>query len=79
MPRLEPVREFVVGNWPWPVCDDCIADKLELPAGQRLEHQIKALAQLPRFVRERAGCRICSQIKEVIRFAWPFIATLPPT
>jgi hypothetical protein len=63
------VKEFVVGNWPLPVCDDCIADKLDIPAGKPMAQRVNELAQMPRFVRERAGCSICNQIKDVIRFA----------
>jgi hypothetical protein len=69
MQHFEHVKEFVVGNWPWPVCDDCIAGKLELPVGKPMTHRISVLAQLPRFVRERAGRRLCNQIKDVTRFA----------
>jgi hypothetical protein len=68
MQHFERAKEFVIGNWPWPVCDDCIADKLDLPAGP-MPQRINEVARLPRFVRERAGCRLCNQIKEVTRFA----------
>ena len=68
MPVMERVRDFVVAKWPDPVCDDCIADALEL-AANHVEHRTGELAELPRFFRERRGCSICSQIKEVIRYA----------
>jgi hypothetical protein len=68
MTDFERVRQFVVGHWPHAMCDDCIADKLEL-ACHRANHRTKELAELPRFVVARDGCSFCYQIKEVIRFA----------
>jgi hypothetical protein len=69
MQHLGRVKEFVVGHCPWPICNDCIADKLDISAGEPMTHRVNELAQMPRFVRERAGCSFCKQIKEVTRFA----------
>jgi hypothetical protein len=65
------VREFIISNAPRPVCDDCVAEKLNLPADKPMVQRINVLAQLPGFVRERAGCKICRQIKEVTFFDPP--------
>jgi hypothetical protein len=68
MPALKHVRDFVIANWPHPVCNDCITYKLELPANEHVDHRTIELSELSGFVRERRGCIICCQIKEVIRY-----------
>jgi hypothetical protein len=60
------VRAFVARLAPEPVCDDCIAERLELPARQHVSRQTRELAGSEGFVRAKRPCSLCGETKLVI-------------
>lgn len=66
---LDRVRKFVERLAPEPVCDDCIAEKLELTIRQNAGHLTNELAGTDHFARDHAPCALCGAPKTVIRKA----------
>jgi hypothetical protein len=66
---LDDVRAFVARLSPEPVCDDCIADKLNLSVRQHANHKTRELAGTGGFERRRDRCSLCTKEKLVIRRA----------
>ena len=64
---LEKVRAFVARLAPSAVCDDCIADRLELSVRQHANHKTRELAGSGGFVRAKGPCGLCGADKLVIR------------
>ncbi|MFL6850423.1 MAG: hypothetical protein ACJ8EH_06150, partial [Sphingomicrobium sp.] len=64
---LDEVRAFVGRLAPDPVCDDCIADRLNLPVRKEANHKSRELAGHSGFKREKAYCSLCGTRKLVIR------------
>ena len=52
---------------PAAICDDCIANRLDLNARQRSNHKTRGLADVPGFDRCRDACSVCGSVKLVIR------------
>ncbi|MDT9598619.1 hypothetical protein [Sphingosinicella rhizophila] len=66
---LERVRAFVTRLAGKPVCDDCIAEKLQLSVRQHANHNTRELAGEPGFERGKDACTLCQSAKLVIRSA----------
>ncbi len=67
MPVLDEVRRFVTRLSPDAVCDDCIAEKLELSVRQHANHKTRELAGTGGFERRKGACSLCGNEKLVIR------------
>ena len=67
MTVLEDVRGFIERAAPDAVCDDCIAEGLDLSIRQHANHKTRELALTPGFDRRRDVCRQCGKVKKVIR------------
>lgn len=67
MSVLDAVRKLVVRLSPDPVCDDCIADRLDLSQRQNANHKTRELAGQDGFERFKAECSLCGATKLVIR------------
>jgi hypothetical protein len=61
---LERVRALIERLAPEPVCDACIAGRLELEA---TSHPTQELAGTTGFVREIAPCALCGETRKAIR------------
>ena len=72
MTVLEQVREFVIRQAPNAVCDDCIADRLNLSARQHANHKTRELATAAGFDRRVQTCALCKSEKKGIQFANQF-------
>lgn len=67
MTILEQVRALVVRLSPAPICDDCIADKLNLSVRQHANRKTRELAGSNGFERKKEACSFCDVEKLVIR------------
>jgi hypothetical protein len=67
MSVLDDVRALIVRLSPSPICDDCVADKLNLSARQHANHMTRELAGSNGFERRRDICSICYGEKLVTR------------
>ena len=63
------VRALIERLAPEPVCDDCIAERLELTVRQGANHATRELAGGDGFERKLAACSLCGATKKVIRRA----------
>jgi hypothetical protein len=63
---LDRVRAFVARLAPEAVCDDCIAERLELTVRQHANHKTRELAGSDGFVRTKGPCSLCGETKLVI-------------
>lgn len=61
------VRAFVTRLAPHPVCDGCIAERLDLSAAARANPETRLLAGSDGFERRRDICSLCYAEKLVIR------------
>ncbi|AYJ85441.1 hypothetical protein D3Y57_01815 (plasmid) [Sphingomonas paeninsulae] len=66
MAVLDDVERFVVRLSPEPVCDDCIAEKLDLSVRQHANHKTRELAGSNGFERRKDVCSLCGGTKLVI-------------
>lgn len=64
---LDRVRAFIARLAPAAVCDDCIADRLDLSVRQHANHKSRELAGIGGFVRSKGPCSLCGANKLVIR------------
>lgn len=67
MTVLQDVERFVTRLSPEAVCDDCIADKLNLSVRQHANHKSRELAGSNGFERYKDSCSLCDGTKLVIR------------
>lgn len=67
MTVLDDVRRLIERLAPEPVCDDCIAERLDLSVRQHANHKTRELAGTGGFERGKDACAICGAIKLVIR------------
>ena len=67
MTVLADVRSFIGRLAPDAVCDDCIADRLNLSVRQHANHKTRELAGSGGFERRKAPCSLCGAEKLVIR------------
>lgn len=64
---LDKVRSLIERLSPQPVCDDCIADRLNLSVRQHANHKTRELAGSEGFERNKDECSLCGASKLVIR------------
>lgn len=67
MPVLEDVEKLIVRLSPEAICDDCIAQKLDLTVRQHANHKTRELVGRNGFQRHKDICSICGETKLVIR------------
>ena len=67
MAILDRVRGLIERLSPEPICDDCIAERLELSLRQHANHKTRELAGTQGFERCMEPCAICGATKLVIR------------
>jgi hypothetical protein len=66
---LDQVTSFVARLSPEAVCDDCIAERLDLSVRQHANHKTRELAGTSGFERSKGPCSLCQADKLVIRKA----------
>lgn len=66
MTVLEDVEKLIVRISPEPICDDCIAEKLNLSIRQHANHKTRELAGENGYRRSKDICSICEGTKLVI-------------
>ena len=69
MTVLDDVRALVTRLSPEPVCDECIAELLDLSVRQHANHKSRELAGTGGFERRKGRCSLCEADKLVIRRA----------
>jgi hypothetical protein len=67
MTVLDDVGALITRLSPSPICDDCVTEKLNLPARQQASHQARELAGTNGYERRRDICSICNGEKLVTR------------
>lgn len=67
MTVLDDVAKFVTRLSPEGVCDDCIADRLQLSVRQHANHKTHELAGSEGYERKKAECSLCGEQKLVTR------------
>jgi len=67
MTVLENVSALITRLSPSPICDDCVAEKLNLTVRQHANHKTRELAGTNGFERRRDICSICYGEKLVTR------------
>lgn len=65
---FENVRDLVVNLAPKCICDDCIAEKLELTARQHANLKTRELSQNPEYLRTKRECSACGGEKLSISY-----------
>ncbi|TCJ39508.1 hypothetical protein E0504_10405 [Parafrankia sp. BMG5.11] len=68
---FERVRSLVERLRPNAICDDCIANKLELSSRQQANRKSRELAGSSEFEQKLGECAICGATKSVIRHKAP--------
>lgn len=68
MTILDDVQVLVERNCPDALCDDCIAEQLDLSVRQHANHKTRELEKSPEFRRERGYCISCGKTKTVIGY-----------
>ena len=64
---FDQVRSFIMRLSPEPVCDDCIAARLQISVRQHANHKTRELAGSAGFERSLGECSLCGARKLVIR------------
>ncbi|WP_129793889.1 hypothetical protein [Sphingosinicella sp. CPCC 101087] len=67
MTVMEEVRALIARLSPVAVCDDCIAERLNLSVRQHANHKSRELAGIGGFERRLGECGLCGKDKLVIR------------
>lgn len=67
MSVLEAVGALIARLSPAPICDDCVAEKLDLPSRQHANQKARELTGRNGFERRRDICSICYGEKLVTR------------
>lgn len=67
MTVLDNVRKLIARLAPEAVCDDCIAERLQLSVRQHANHKTRELAGADGFERRKGPCSLCGGEKLVIR------------
>ena len=68
MTVLEQVAALIQRLSPAPICDDCIAERLQLSVRQHANHKTRELAGTSRYRRELGQCSLCDGNKKVISY-----------
>ena len=66
---LEQVKDFIIAQSPRAICDDCIADRLNLSVRQHANHKTRELEKTLGFDWRVQVCAICGSEKKAIRHA----------
>ena len=66
---LDKVRRLVAGLAPTPVCDGCLAERLDPLAPDEVQLATSELAVARGFMRDRNVCGLCGEERPVIRKA----------
>lgn len=64
---LDRVRSLVTRLAPEPVCDDCIAERLDLTVRQEANRKTRELVGTAGLERQIGECALCGRTKNVIR------------
>jgi hypothetical protein len=64
---LDDIRKLIERLSPNPVCDDCVAERLDLAARQQANQGTRELGGTPHFERRRDICALCFKEKLVTR------------
>jgi hypothetical protein len=64
---LDQIRRFIAQLAPAPVCDGCIAERLEIVPSDELRSYIGELAGTRDYRRERDSCSLCGSTGPVLR------------
>ncbi len=64
---FDQVKALIERLKPEPICDDCIAERLNLAARQYANQETRELAGMGGFERQIGACAICGGRKKVIR------------
>jgi hypothetical protein len=67
MSVLDDIRKLIERLAPAPICDDCIAEKLNLTARQNANRHTRELAGQDHIERHKDVCAICGGDKMVTR------------
>ena len=67
MTVLDNVGNLIARLSPEAVCDDCIAERLQLSVRQHANHKTRELAGVDGFERRKSPCSLCGGDKLVIR------------
>ncbi len=67
MTVLDDVDQLIKRLSPHAICDDCIAEKLNLTVRQHANHKTRQLAEQNNFMREKGNCYNCGKTKKVIK------------
>lgn len=67
MTVLDDVRNLIARSAPEAVCDDCIAERLQLSVRQHANHKTRELAGVDGLERRKGPCSLCGSDKLVIR------------
>lgn len=65
---LDRVQRLIERLAPVAICDDCIAERLNLSIRQHADHKTRELAGIAGFERQVAECGLCGGEKKVIRY-----------
>ncbi|SDY36220.1 hypothetical protein [Citreimonas salinaria] len=68
MTVLEDVSDLLKQLSPQAMCDDCIAERLNLSLRQHANHKTRELASMSGFVRRDSRCACCGAGKRVIAY-----------
>ncbi|MBV1687701.1 hypothetical protein KRR38_08440 [Novosphingobium sp. G106] len=64
---LETVRRWIERLAPAPVCDDCLAERIDMARPEDVRPAVGELAATRDFSRERGTCGLCGEHRAVIR------------
>jgi hypothetical protein len=64
---LDVVRRWVERLAPTPVCDDCLAERIEMARAEDIGPAVGELVATRDFARERGTCGLCGENRAVIR------------
>lgn len=64
---LDLVRRWVERLAPSPVCDDCLAERIDMARPEDIAPAVGELAAMREFARERGDCGLCGENRAVVR------------
>ncbi|WHU05019.1 hypothetical protein [Sphingomonas sp. NIBR02145] len=67
MSVLDQVRRLIERLSPEPICDDCIASRLELNGDEPVEQHTHELVGAHGFERRIDACSLCGEVRKVTR------------
>lgn len=73
---MEDVKALLIARAPDRLCDDCIAERLQLSVRQHANHKTRQLGKIWPFDRRKGTCADCDRTKLVIRYSKPPLPSL---